>query len=171
MRGSACCTIRVRNMDSRAILHDNRHLSICARVVLLCAVTSLESHILFRKLPPVLQRHVEERMRSMALEERPLTLFDEEVVAQNPAPARVTNHWKWRATNPVMRRLRIPRFALECDLVWKAYPTRDLSRVDVSDIVYFLRAQAGVKNLIDFVAENGIEKLTGLIQTTMPRIS
>lgn len=158
-------------MDSRTLFHDSASMAPCTRVVLLMAAVAIEASIPYRKLPPKVQEHVRSRVQHMAIEERPTTAFDKELVAHNPAPSRVANHWKWRATRPVLNRLEIPRFALECDLVWAAYPTRDLSRIDIGDIVRLLRVYAGVSSLIDFVGQGGIEPLSGLIQINLPRIS
>ena len=157
-------------MNHRALVYNPR-LSPCARVVLLIAAESLEPHVPFRKLPPEVQRFVQSYLQRMAAEGGPQSLFGKELVAQNPAPERVRNTWKWRATRPVMNKLRIPRFALECELVRAAYPTRNLTRVDISDIVRYLRVQGHTDNLIAFVGEHGMEKLSGLIQATLSRIS
>jgi len=160
-------------MDPRDLFHASgqQRLSGTTRALLLVAATSLESHILFRKLPPAVQTHVGRRVQRMALDGQAVTLFDTELVVQNPPPPEVTNPWKWRATRPVLRTLRVPRFALECDLVWVAYTTRDLSLVDVCDLVRTLRVYAGVDNLISFVGEKGVDALSAIIQNTLPRIS
>lgn len=158
-------------LDMRALFHASSNLSRTSRVILLMAATSLEPTIPFRKLPIKVQARVRERVQYMAVEQKASTLFDQELVDKNPAPRRVENHWKWRATRPALNRLEVPRFALECDLVWAAYPTRDLSRVDIGDLVKLLRVYSGVKSLIDFVGEAGIEALSGVIQMNIPRIS
>lgn len=145
-----------------------RRLSACARVVLVSALTA---NIPFQKLPPLVQQHVAGRLSMMAAENAAQTLLDHAIISSNPVPDRVTNHLKYRNTNPVMKRLLIPKFPLECDLVWAACPGRDFTRIDVSDIVRLLRAYAGVNSLIDYVGVNGIASLTGVMQRVLTRIS
>ena len=150
--------------------HRYAALSSTTQAILLMAEES-SAVVAFRSLPYEVQKHVLERIDFMRSEENAITNFDKELVSLNPAPVGVSNHWAWRATSPISVTLKIPVSSLECDLVWAAYPTRDLSRVDVHSIALQLRAAGGASNLIEYVGQAGVAGLRTLISHTISRIS
>lgn len=140
-------------------------LSGCAKAVLLAA--RLDPTIRFSDLPENLQQHVTNHLAYMVTENRPVTLFDKLLVERNPAPKRTVNEFKWRATAPIKSNLLIPKFALECDIVWYATNKPNFSRAEVSQAVYHLRALGKISSLIDYVGDHGIAAVKQLIEDNL----
>lgn len=135
------------------------------------AAASVESFILYPKLPFEVKKHVDACLAAMAADQHASTEFERALIEINPAPDRVTNHYKWRGTQLVRVRLKIPRFQLEMQLVRSAYIGRNLDNVDLSSMVYHLRAVSGDSSLISLVGTVGIEGLSTIIRQTYPRVS
>lgn len=136
------------------------------RVVLFSAYR--DDPILYSQLPLEIQKHVNSRLVRMVEDGAVSSDFDSALVEMNPSPERVANHFKWRATMQVRIRLRIPRLPLELDLIRGAYPEKDWSRVDLSGILFSVRAITGNSSLIDFVGANGMNALRGVLLGNFP---
>ena len=135
------------------------------------AAASTEAYVLYSRLPRVVKEQVNLYLADMAETQKAETEFERTLVEMNPAPDRVSNHYKWRATQPVRVRLKVPRFQLEMQLVRSAYPERKLDAVDLSDMVLHLRAVGDEQSVIDLVEQVGIEGLAALVKRTFPRVS
>lgn len=135
------------------------------------ANSSTGAYILYSSLPRSVEEIVSNHLAYMAENEEAVTEFDRVLVEMNPAPGRVTNHFKWRATQPVRVNLKIPRFQLEMQLIRVAYPERKLDKIDLSDMVYHLRALTDCPSLIKYVGKEGIQDLREHIVNTYTRVS
>lgn len=139
--------------------------------VIFAAAASVESFVLYSKLPFEVKKYVDACLAAMAADQHASTEFERALIETNPAPDRVTNHYKWRGTQLVRIRLKIPRFQLEMHLVRAAYIGRNLDNVDLSGMVYHLRAVSNDSSLINLVGTIGIEGLATIIRQTFPRVS
>lgn len=126
----------------------------------------------FLELPVVLRNHVSDRLVGMVERGGAETEFEKALVELNPAPDRVANHFKWRVTQPVKIMLKVPKFALEMDLVRAAYTDapHPLTNSDLSGMVLQLRSMADVPTLIDLVRKGGLEALEGILRTIINRV-
>lgn len=137
--------------------------------------TPLTTKVKFRDLPKNVKHHVFSRLSDMVRNNgQPDSAFESGIVDNNPAPESVINGPAWRFIS--RDNLEFIRFDVEMDLVRAAYSSMNLANLRPENLTMNIRGLAFTDDpnsgdLIEYVGQHGIHRLSSLIYKTFDRVS